>query len=68
MTPFYKHGFSIGNKHEILEESDKKLIKEMYGGARSVEVRAIYNSIKAKVMLRKIVKTLSQKKSKMFLL
>jgi len=26
MTPFYKHGFSTDNKHEILGESGKALI------------------------------------------
>jgi len=27
----YKHGFSVDNKHEILGESEKKLIQQIYG-------------------------------------
>ena len=64
MTPFYIHGFSSENQHEILGESDKKLIQKMYGEGRSVEVRAIYHSKKAKVMLRKIVKNSKPEKVK----
>jgi len=55
MTRFHKHGFSTENKLEILGESDIKLIQEMYSKPKTVELRAVFNSIKAKVMIRKIV-------------
>jgi len=48
MAPFYKHAFSVENKHEILEESDNVLIQEMYGEGRSASLRAISNSAKSK--------------------
>jgi len=52
MTPFYKHDFSVENRHEILGETDKKLTQEMYCNSKSVEVRAVFNTKKAKVMVR----------------
>ena len=55
MTAFYEHRFSTENKHEILGESDINLGQELYGKpteGKSVEVRAIFNSKKAKVLLR----------------
>ena len=59
MTHFYKHGFSTENMHEIPVESDKALLQQMYGKpieGKSVEVRTVFNSKKAKVMIRKNVK------------
>jgi len=45
--------------HEIPVESDKALLQQMYGKpieGKSVEVRTVFNSKKAKVMIRKNVK------------
>jgi len=53
MAPIYKHGFSTENKHEILSERDVKLIQQIYGKPKTVDVRAVYNSEKVKVMIRK---------------
>jgi len=64
MTPFYKREFSTENKHEILGESDKTLIQQMYGKAKTVEVRAVFNSKTAKVTIRKIVKKSKPEKVK----
>jgi len=52
MAPFYKHRFSTKNIHEMLGESDKKLIQQMYGKPQTVEMRAVLNTKKAKVMIR----------------
>ena len=54
MRPIYKPGFSVENKNEILSESDIKTVQEMYGAAKHVIVAAIFNSNKAKVMIKKI--------------
>jgi len=54
MQPIFKPGFSVENLHEILSESDIKTVQEMYGAAKNVIVTAIFNSNKAKVMIRKI--------------
>jgi len=50
MQPIYKPGFS----NKILSESDIKTEQEMYGAPKTVIVRAIFNSKKSKVMIRKI--------------
>jgi len=45
--------------HEIPVESDKALIQQMYGKpaeGKSVEMKAVFNSTKAKVIVRKNVK------------
>jgi len=71
LTSFHKHGFSTENMHEIPVESDQALIQQTYGKpteGKSVEVRAVFNSKKAKVMIRRMSKTLSLKKSRLFLL
>jgi len=54
MQPIYKPAFSVENKNKILSESDIKTVQEMYGAARNVIVKAIFNSKQAKVMIRKI--------------
>ena len=64
MQPFYQHGFSVENKNEILGQSDIENIQEMYGKIKTVEVRAIYNSKKAKIMIRMTVKPSKSKKAK----
>jgi len=66
MTPSCRHGYSVENRFEAVSENDKKLLQEMYGkptegyprgkAPKSVEVRTVFNSEKAKVMIRKIVK------------
>jgi len=59
LTPFHKHGFSTENMHEIPVESDKALIQPIYARpteGKSVEVREVFNSKKAKVMIRTNVK------------
>ena len=59
MAPCYRHGCSVENRFEAVSESDKKLLQEMYGKpteGRSVEVRVVFDSKNAKVMLRKIFK------------
>ena len=45
MQSLDQHRFFIENKHEILGESDKKLIQEMYGEPKNI----LYNSKTAKV-------------------
>lgn len=63
MAPFHKHGFLTDKKHEILEESDKKLIQEMCDKPKNV----VYNSRKAAVEVKhkhgkvKIISTLKPK-------
>ena len=67
LTPFHKHGFSTGNMHEIPVESDKVLILQMYGKpteGKSVELGAVFNSKKAKVMIRKNVENSQPEKVK----
>ena len=67
MAPFQKHGFSTENKHEILSESYKALIQQMYGKPTeglTVEVKAVFNSKKAKVMIRTIIKNSKPEKVK----
>jgi len=50
MQQIYKPGFS----NKILSESDIKTVHEMYGASKNVIVTEIFNSKKAKVMIRKI--------------
>jgi len=64
MQPIYKSGFSVENKNEILSESDIKTVQEMYGAAKNVKVTAIFNSKKAKVMIKKIEKDSKPKEVK----
>jgi len=64
MQPIYKPGFSAENKNNILSESDKQTVQEMYGAAKHVIVTAIFNSNKAKVMIRKIEKDTKTKRVK----
>jgi len=64
MQPIYKPGFSVENRNKILSESDKQTVQEMYGAAKSVIVMAIFNSKKAKVMIRKILQSSKTKKVK----
>jgi len=52
MQPIYKPGFSVENKNNILSESDIKTVREMYGAAKHVIVTAIFNSDKAKVLIK----------------
>jgi len=61
MQPIYYPGFSVKNKNEILSESDIQTVQEMYGAAKNVIVTAIFNSNKAKVMIKKLKKTQRQK-------
>ena len=42
------HGFSTENKHEILSESDKKMIQQMYGKPKIV----IYKYKKATIAVK----------------
>ena len=64
MQPIYKPGFSVENKNEILSESNKQTVQEMYGAAKHVIVTAIFNSNKAKVTIRKIEKDTKTKRVK----
>jgi len=64
MQPIYKPRFSVENKNKIFSESDIKTVQEMYGAAKNVIVTAIFNSNKAKVMIRKIEKDSKPKKGK----
>jgi len=54
MRPIYQPGFSVENKNNILSESDIKTVREMYGAAKHVIVTTIFNSNKAKVMIKNI--------------
>jgi len=56
MQPIYMPGFCVENKNNILSESHKQTVQEMYGTAKHVIVTAIFNSNKAKVMMKKIEK------------
>ena len=40
MAPFSKHGCSTENKHEILSESDKALIQQIYEKPKTIDMRA----------------------------
>jgi len=62
MEPIYKPGFSVENKNNILSESDIKTVKDMYGAAKHAIVTVIFNSNKAKVMIKNIKKGLKDKK------
>jgi len=62
MAPIYKHGFSTENRDKILSESYKSLIQTMYGKPKSFETRAVFDSKKAKIMVKKIVKNSKPKK------
>jgi len=64
MRPIYKSGFSVENKNKIISESDIKTVQEIYGAAKHVIVTAIFNSNKAKVMIRKIEKDSKTKRVK----
>ena len=64
MQPIYKPGFSVENKNKILSESDIKTVQEMYSGAKNVKVTAIFNSKKAKVIIKKLEKNSKLKKVK----
>jgi len=64
MQTIYKPGFSDENKNNILSESDKQTVQEMYGAAKHVIVMTIFNSNRAKVMIRKIEKDTKTKKVK----
>jgi len=61
MQPIYKPGFSAENKNNILSESDKQTVQEMYSAAKNVIVTAIFHSNKAKVMIKNLKKTQRQK-------
>jgi len=64
MRSFYKPGFSAKNKNEILSKSDIRTVQEMYGAAKNVIVTVIFNSKKAKVMIKKIENDSKPKKVK----
>ena len=64
MQPVYKPGVSAENKNKILSESDIQMVQEMYGAAKNVIVTAIFNSYKAKVMIKKIEKDTKEKRVK----
>jgi len=64
MQPIYKPGFSVENKNKILSESDIKTVQEMNSGAKNVKVTAIFNSKKAKVIIKKLEKNSKPKKVK----
>jgi len=64
MQPIYKPGFSAENKNNILSESDKQTVQEMYSAAKNVIVTAIFHSNKAKVMIKKIEKDTKTKRVK----
>ena len=73
MHPIYKPGFSVENKNKILSESDKQTVQEMYGAAKHVIVakhvnsktcKTIFNSNKAKAMIKKIEKDPKTKRVK----
>ena len=64
MQPIYKPGFSVENKNNILSESDIKTAQEMYGTAKHVIVTAIFNSNKAKVMIKNTKKDSKAKRVK----
>ena len=64
IIPIYKPGFSVENKNNILSESDIKTVPEMYGAAKHVIVMAIFNSNKAKVMIKNMKKYSKTKRVK----
>ena len=67
MQSIYKPRFSVENKNKILSESDSKIVQEMYGTAKHVIVTAIFNSNKAKVMIKNIKKDSKTKRVKIIL-
>jgi len=64
MQPIYQPEFSVENKNNILSESDIKTVRERYGAAKHVIVTAIFNSNKAKVVIKKIEKDTKTKRVK----
>jgi len=64
MCIIYKPGLSVENKNKILSESDIKTLQKMYGAAKHVIVTAIFNSNKAKVMIKNIKKDSKTKRGK----
>ena len=64
MQPIYNPGFSVENNNNILSESDIKTVREMYGAAKHIIVTAIFNSNKAKVMIKNIKKDSKTKRIK----
>jgi len=64
IQPIYKPGFSVENKNNKLSESDIQTVQEMYGAAKHVVVTIIFNSNKAKVMMKKIEKDTKTKRVK----
>ena len=64
MQTIYKPGFSVENKNKTLSESDIQTVQEMYGAEKNVIVTAIFNSNKAKFMIRKIEKDSKTKRVK----
>jgi len=61
MQPIYKPGLSVENKNKILSESDIKTVQKMYGAAKRVIFTAIFNSNKAKVIIKNKKRTPRQK-------
>jgi len=61
MRPIYQPGFSVENKNNIHSESDIKTVREMYGAAKHVIVTAIFNSNKAKFIIKNIKKDSDKK-------
>jgi len=64
MWPIYQPGFSVENKNNVFSESDIKTVRGMYGAAKHVIVTAIFNSNKAKVMIKNIRKDSKTKRLK----
>jgi len=64
MQPIYKLGFSVENNKNILSESDKQTVQEMYGAAKHVIITAIFDSNEAKVMIKNIKKDSKTKRVK----
>jgi len=62
MRRIYQPGFNVENKNKMLSESDIKTVRQMYGAAKHVIVTAIFNSNKAKVMIKNIKKDSKTKK------
>jgi len=65
MQPIYNPGFLVENKNNILSESDKQTVQEMYGAAKHLIVTAIFNSNKAKVMIKNIKEDSKTKRLKL---
>ena len=64
MKPIYKPGFSVENKNKIHSEFDIKTVQKMYGAGKHVIVTAIFNSNKAKVMIKNMKKDSKAKRVK----